>query len=296
MTGIGSRFELPNGADRSIACWLGALAGRNLELLLWVTLDSDGSCVTAAIAPNTQISRTSQRSRTAPAADTPENRIDVHGQRAYCPSAKNWCTIPADGLFLFSAYLERKRGVPLTGDLLTDFAAGWDMHIGFGVENPVRYALMYAREEGRRSRAAQTAEAQLRRGLEQLASAGLLRIGVNAAVAVTTAMAIGCVTQLIHGGGAVTGPVARSMRAALMSELTGHSPERNDTGPAARLLLARLGSAPGLFTPAEEALLRQWLHTLSEHFGAMPGDAGRGVAMPELRPSGGPSARWPTTS
>ena len=65
MTGIGSSFELPNGADRSIACWLGALAGRNLELLLWVTLDSDGSCVTAAIAPNTQTSRISQRRRTA---------------------------------------------------------------------------------------------------------------------------------------------------------------------------------------------------------------------------------------
>src|SRR6266851_2127288 len=33
MTGIGSRFELPNGADRSIACWLGALAGNNSKFL-----------------------------------------------------------------------------------------------------------------------------------------------------------------------------------------------------------------------------------------------------------------------
>ena len=183
----------------------------------------------------------------------------------------------------FSSYLERKRGVPLTGDLLIDFATGWDMHIGFGVENPVLYALMYGREEGRHSRAAQTAEAELRRGLEQLANAGLLRIAVDEAMAVTTAMAIGCVTQLIDGGGFATGPVARSMRAALMSELTGLSPERNDTGHAARLLLARLGSVSGLFTPAEEALLRQWLHTLTEHFEAMPSDAGRGVAMAELR-------------
>jgi AcrR family transcriptional regulator len=165
----------------------------------------------------------------------------------------------------FSAYLERKRGVPRTGDLLTDFAAGWDMHIGFGVENPVLYALMHGREEGQRPRAAQTAEAELRRGLERLADAGLLRIGVDEAVAVTTAMAIGCVTQLIHDGGSATGPVARSMRAALMSELTGHSPERDDAGHAARLLLARLGSVSGLFTPAEEALLRQWLHTLGKH-------------------------------
>jgi AcrR family transcriptional regulator len=183
----------------------------------------------------------------------------------------------------FSSYLERKRGVPRTGDLLADFAAGWDMHIGFGVENPVLYALMYGREEGRHSRAAQTAEAQLRRGLGQLADAGLLRIGVDEAMAVTTAMAMGCVTQLIHGGGSASGPVAQSMRAALMSELTGHSPERNDADQAARLLLARLGSVPGLFTPAEEALLRQWLHALARHFKPMPGDVDRGVAMPEPR-------------
>jgi AcrR family transcriptional regulator len=167
----------------------------------------------------------------------------------------------------FAAYLDRKRQVPRTGDLLTDFAAGWDMHVGFGVANPVLYTLMYGREEGRHTRAAQTAEAELRRGLAQLASAGLLRIDLDEALAVTTAMAIGCVTQLIHSGGAATGPVARSIRAALMSELTGRGPGHNDAGQAARLLLARLGSVPGLFTRAEEALLRQWLHTLTRSDG-----------------------------
>jgi AcrR family transcriptional regulator len=171
----------------------------------------------------------------------------------------------------FSAYLERKRAVPRTGDLLADFAAGWDMHIGFGAENPVLYALMYRREEGRRSRAAQAAGAELRRGLEQLAGAGLLRIGVDEAMAVTTAMAIGCVTQLIRDGGSATGPLARSMRATLISELTGSSPG-DDAGRAARLLLARLGSASGLFTPAEEALLRQWLRSLAAHFEPVPND------------------------
>lgn len=167
----------------------------------------------------------------------------------------------------FAAYLERKRRVPRTGDLLTDFAAGWDMHVSFGVANPVLYALMYGRAEGRRSQAAQTAEAELRHGLERLASAGLLRMDLDEALAVTTAMAIGCVTQLIHAGGSVTGPVARSIRAALMSELTGHWPERDDAGQAAQSLLARLGSVPGRFTPAEEALLRQWLRTLTRSDG-----------------------------
>jgi hypothetical protein len=28
-------------------------------------------------------------------------------------------------------------------DLLADFVAGWDIHIGSGVENPVLYSLMY---------------------------------------------------------------------------------------------------------------------------------------------------------
>jgi AcrR family transcriptional regulator len=166
----------------------------------------------------------------------------------------------------FAAYLERKHGVPRTGDLLADFAAGWDLHVDFGVQNPVLYTLMYGREEGRRSRAAQTAEAELRRGLERLADAGLLRTDVDEAMAVTTGMAVGCVTQLIHDGGSATGPVARSMRAALLSELTGHWAERDDAGQAARLLLARLGTVPGLFSSAEEALLRQWLHALAAHF------------------------------
>src|SRR5262249_60442006 len=60
-TGIGSRPAVPNGAARVAACWLGALSGRNLVLLLWVTLDSAGSSVAAAMAPAPHIPRPSQR-------------------------------------------------------------------------------------------------------------------------------------------------------------------------------------------------------------------------------------------
>ncbi|UYM05857.1 TetR/AcrR family transcriptional regulator [Solicola gregarius] len=163
----------------------------------------------------------------------------------------------------FAEYLERKRTVPRSGDLLVDFAAGWDMHVGFGVENPALYALMYG-NAAHQSPAAQTAEAELRRGLERLADAGLLCMGVDEAIAITTAMAIGCVTRLIHDGGSTTGPLAERMRAALMSELTGRPPELGSSEHAAALLLAQLGSATALFTSAEEALLRQWLRTLIE--------------------------------
>ena len=64
-TGIGMKLAVPNGADSSIACSLGALAGRNLELLFCVTLDRAGNWVAAPIAPAIHTSRTSHRNRTA---------------------------------------------------------------------------------------------------------------------------------------------------------------------------------------------------------------------------------------
>ena len=67
------------------------------------------------------------------------------------------------------------------------------------------------------------------------------------------------------------------MRSALLSQLVGDQPERDDANQAVQSLLARLNSAMGLFTPAEEALLRQWLRTLAERSEPVPGNAG-GVA------------------
>ena len=64
-SGIGIRPAVPNGSASTAACSLGALAGRNLVLLLWVTLDSAGSCVAAAIAAMTHARTTSHRNPTA---------------------------------------------------------------------------------------------------------------------------------------------------------------------------------------------------------------------------------------
>jgi AcrR family transcriptional regulator len=166
----------------------------------------------------------------------------------------------------FAGYLAGKRGMLRTGELLTDFAAGWDLHIEFGIENPVLYALMYG---SRTSRASVTADLELRRALEHLADAGLLRIGVDQAAALTTAMAVGCVTQLNRQAGRPTGPLAQTMRAALISEITGQPPETVSQSQAARTLLAQLGSLPHQFTGAEQALLQQWLQTIATHSDAV---------------------------
>ena len=160
------------------------------------------------------------------------------------------------------AYLERKRAVPDSGDLVADFAAGWDMHIEFGVQNPVLYRLMFGQAQVHPCSARDVAETELRRRLQLLADEGLLRMDVDVAVSVTTGMAFGCVTQLIHSGGSPRGPVAQAMRHALVTELTGSVAGNEDPAQAARQVLVGLGAAPELFTPAEEGLLRQWLRTI----------------------------------
>jgi hypothetical protein len=65
MTGIPNKLAVPNGAASVAACELGALAGRNLELLFCVTLDSAGNCETAAKAAAIHSRTTSHRNRTA---------------------------------------------------------------------------------------------------------------------------------------------------------------------------------------------------------------------------------------
>src|SRR6266487_476612 len=64
ITGTGIRLAVPNGAASAAARSTGALAGRNLVLSLWVTLESDGRPSTAAMPPTIQARVISQRKRT----------------------------------------------------------------------------------------------------------------------------------------------------------------------------------------------------------------------------------------
>ena len=63
-TGTGIRLVPPNGAARSAACWLGALAGRNALLLAWVTLASEGNAFGITPAATIQRTTTTQRNLT----------------------------------------------------------------------------------------------------------------------------------------------------------------------------------------------------------------------------------------
>ncbi len=43
----------------------------------------------------------------------------------------------------FEQYLLAKRNKPLSGDVLEDIRAGWDLHVEFGLRNPVLHELMF---------------------------------------------------------------------------------------------------------------------------------------------------------
>ena len=85
-TGTGVRVPSPNGLARSVACWLGALAGRKLALFPWVTLASDGRKRGTATAAMTHATTMNQRNLTAkepiapytPSIDTPRIILAVN--------------------------------------------------------------------------------------------------------------------------------------------------------------------------------------------------------------------------
>jgi AcrR family transcriptional regulator len=169
----------------------------------------------------------------------------------------------------FGQYLQRKNSMLRTGDLIADIGAGWDLHIGFGVANPALYALMYS--PGRTSAAAATADRQLRAALTRMRDAGLLCLDVDTAAEITTAMAIGCVTQLNRQHRPAEDPTAQAVRAALIEQLTGQPPTATTPEQAARTLLRDLTNRTQQFTPAESALLAQWLLHIADAVPATKG-------------------------
>jgi AcrR family transcriptional regulator len=162
----------------------------------------------------------------------------------------------------FVGYLERKQSMLRTGDLVADFRAGWDLHVEFGLANPVLYALMYS--PGRTSTAVATADTHLRAALQRMSDAGLLRVDIDTAATTTTAMAIGCVTQLNREHSSVDSPAAQAIRTALLAQLTGQPSTNTTPEHAARALLLALPNRDEQFTPAESALLTQWLRAIAD--------------------------------
>jgi len=173
----------------------------------------------------------------------------------------------------FEQYLASKRAARPSGDPVADLRSGWDNHMRFALEHPHHYRLMYSPELTVPPAAAQEAHDLLHGILERCAAAG--RLSVPPALATQMIMSANVGAAL----SALTRPeqysdarFSRRLRDAVLDAVTRpaddgtDSPREQSSVPvAAATLAARLrADLPPVFTPAESALLQQWLEKLSD--------------------------------
>lgn len=167
----------------------------------------------------------------------------------------------------FASHFAGKLPVDEKADPLTDLRDGWDQHIAFGLANPALYALMAGDPRpDATSPAEQAAEAVLRRRLHRLAAAGRLRVSLDEATLLITAVGRGTVLTLLgmpHGDR--DGTLAVKAREAVIAAITTDTPAVAKPGPAAaaNALKAMLPDATAL-TEGERRLLSEWLDRLAD--------------------------------
>ncbi|WP_431873394.1 TetR/AcrR family transcriptional regulator [Amycolatopsis sacchari] len=166
----------------------------------------------------------------------------------------------------FESYLADKNAMGHTDDPVADLRRGWDLHVEFGVARPAFYELMYSRN--RLSPAAREAEAILRHMVGRVAEAGRLAMSVERAARLVHSSGMGVVFTLN-----TTPPEQRDPQ---LSEVTREMVLRTittDAAPSAPGGTPALASAlvetlraqpPESLSPAEHALLTEWLTRLAD--------------------------------
>jgi AcrR family transcriptional regulator len=173
----------------------------------------------------------------------------------------------------FARYLEQKRALPDDGDPVGALRLGWDLHIGFGIENPTIYVLMFGYRDNRQDRentAAAKALSILRQLVVRVAQAGLLLVPVDQAVSMIHAAGMGAVLHTLS-----LPPTDRKkfdtsvLRDALLEHIisTKPSPVADDVRANAVALTTTLAAPghdiPGGLTAGERLLLTELLNRMA---------------------------------
>jgi AcrR family transcriptional regulator len=155
----------------------------------------------------------------------------------------------------FKRFLSEREG--LGGDPIEDIRRGWDLHVRYGLEHPAFYGLIYGRvTPGEPCGVVAEVEAMILRALQPAAAAGRLRVTPERAAREILAASTGVVLTLITTGADPS--LSEDVRDALLARIT------TSGGPvadAAATLDAALGNDD--LSPAETALLREWLRRLA---------------------------------
>jgi hypothetical protein len=166
----------------------------------------------------------------------------------------------------FADYIETKTRGEHESDPIEEMRRGWDVHVGFGLDNPEFYKLMYGQPGPLRDQAASKEAAAILDSLvERAAAAGLLSVGVQRAVQMILSAGIGTTLTLISTSREDRDPeLSLRTREAILAAVTTVSPEGPTTSgrnPAthAVALKALLPGFADVFSPGEQVLLGEWL-------------------------------------
>jgi AcrR family transcriptional regulator len=175
--------------------------------------------------------------------------------------------------FGFSEYLRSKVAREIVDeDPVEDLRRGWDLHVGFGLDNPGFYRLMYT-GHGPEPAAAREGAEMLRGLVRSIAEAGRLRVGVEHAAGMIHAAAMGVVLSLIAAEPGDRDPaLSEATREAVLAAITTDGPGDETTeGDAleraanrAVALKAVLPGAEAGLTSGERALLSEWLDRIAD--------------------------------
>ncbi|WP_284745781.1 TetR/AcrR family transcriptional regulator [Amycolatopsis sp. RTGN1] len=152
------------------------------------------------------------------------------------------------------------------GDPVDRIRAGWDRHVGYGLENPQFYVLLYGQiEPGVPCNLTSSAEAMLLELFTPLARDGRLRVDAAEAARQLAAANSGVTLSLIAEPEesrdlAMSAQVREAVLAGLLAE---RPAEGSSVGALAVALSTALEDDVDELTTTERHLLREWLHRLS---------------------------------
>jgi len=172
--------------------------------------------------------------------------------------------------FVLQSYLQDKRRAAVTDDPVQDFRESWDLHVNFGLTHPDCYILAYVQPRlGRMPSLARESFDILHQLIARIGDQGLLRMSIKRAVEFTHAAAMGVVLHQIR----VVPDERDPQLSAIMRENTiaaivtnrSRQPTPSDLpGRAVALREALLGDANGALTPAEKAMMAEWLDRVAD--------------------------------
>jgi AcrR family transcriptional regulator len=166
----------------------------------------------------------------------------------------------------FGAYLRSKAALEHSADPVEDLRRGWDLHVGFGVENPAYYALIYGEPRpGVQSPAAREAAEILAGLVRRIAQAGRLRVSEERAAHLVHSAGAGMTLQLIGLLPEQRDPALSTLaRESVIEAVTTDIPTGGQHGVAGNAIALR-AALPQLteLSAAERALLDEWLRRIT---------------------------------